>query len=120
MIYDKDGKLDLVATHKCNCDHADNPRVGDYWSEFFMPVAVILGRPTEDTVLVCRETKPIKGDTRGRTTWDLSKCKVETVAEFSKYIRYDSIPDKCWADVDPESMKSVREAAIEQMFGKAS
>ena len=118
MIRDAKGKIDWEAQNKLNCDHADNPRIGDFWQDHFMPIAVILGRPTPETVLLCEETK--RHPNRKHLTWDLTKVKVEKVADFAKRMRYDSIPDKCWADVDPEAMPEVRDEAITAMFGEAA
>ena len=117
MLRDASGKIDWEAQNRLNCDHADNPRIGDFWQEHFMPIAVVLGRPTPETVLVCQETK--RHPDRKSLTWDLAKCQVMQVSEFSKMVRYSGIPDKCWADVDPEAMPQVREEAIDVMFGKS-
>ena len=119
MIYDKDGKIDWEANQKQNDDRANNPHIGDYWQEMFMPVLVVLGRPSKDSVMICKETKVHPTDKKCKT-WNLEKSEVMSIADFSRYLHYDSdsMKHKCWCDCEPECMKHIREAAIEAIFGK--
>jgi hypothetical protein len=80
----------------------------------FAPIAVVVARPTDETVLVCLKTMPVDP---GHWTWDLASCEVMELEDFAKFLNYQSIPG-CWADVSPKGMEWVREHAIKMMFGK--
>jgi hypothetical protein len=97
-----------------NDDSAKNPQVGDFWHDMFAPIAVVVARPNDETVLVCRKTMPVDAD---HWEWDLTKCECLMVDEFKTYLSYGSIPGY-WADVVPKKMEWVREEAMTLMFGK--
>ena len=120
MIYGADGKIDWKAMEELNNDHANNPRAGDYWSEMFAPILVVIGRTEAGNVIICKETKST-GIHRQRI-WDLEKIETMSVEDFSKYLHYDSdrMKHKCWCDCDPESMMGVRDEAIKVTFGNAA
>jgi len=83
-------KIDWAAIHALNIEHADNPVTGDYWHEMFCPIARI-HKVTATHVLVEKLTKPVVEQSRFNMTR----------SEFARWIRYDSIPNKTWADVSP-------------------
>jgi len=99
--------------HKTNEDHASDPKIGDYWSEMFAPILVVVGRPDPDSVLICDKTMDVE---ERRWTWDLTQCRIMTLEEFHARLRYDSIPG-FWADCCPEHMTWVKDRAMELMFG---
>jgi len=99
--------------HEINEDHASDPKIGDFWSEMFAPILVVVGRPNPDSVLICDKMKDVG---ERRWTWDLTQCRIMTLEEFHARLRYDSIPG-FWADCCPEHMTWVKERAMELMFG---
>jgi hypothetical protein len=80
-----------------NIKHADNPCVGDYWHEMFTAIARIL-KVDDDNVTL--QHLPLYV---GKEITDTDPIpKLMSRAEFAKWIRYSSMPDKTWADVVPE------------------
>lgn len=59
--------------------HAAAPQPGDYWSEHFCPVAVVLGVDSDGCVTVC---ETIKSVALNHWTWDLSVVKRYSRDEF--------------------------------------
>lgn len=96
-----------------NNDGVRNPQVGDFWHEMLAPIAVVVARPNDKTVLFCRKTMDAD---EGHWTWDLAKSESMTLDEFKTFLSYGSIPG-CWADVVPKKMEWVRDEAIKLMFG---
>lgn len=90
--------------HKQNIDHLDHPKPGDYWHEFYMPVLVVVSVSGDD-VMICDKTKQVDGD---RWTWDLDHgVSITTREEMSRRLRYDTMPDKTWCVVVPQSHRWV-------------
>ena len=79
--------------------HAKNPEKGDYWSEFFIPVCVVLGR-VAGAVVICKDKIDIGTNC---WNWDWTKIKVMSKTEFKDWLSYKSIPGY-WADVSPQHM----------------
>ena len=107
----KDRKIDWDAIREQDLRHAYNPRIGDYWQEMLVGIVVIVGRPSAEEVLVCRE----KIDHGDSWSWDLSKCKVEKVADFVRRLRYnkDDANSKFWCHCWPERMTWVEAEYME-------
>jgi hypothetical protein len=83
--------------------HADNPCIGDYWHEMFNPVARVL--MVDDQHVLIQDLAGCAGKTIEITD---PKPKVMTRRRFAKWLRYDSIPDKTWADVSPRKFAESR------------
>lgn len=81
---------------KTNLQHADNPEVGDYWSEMFLPVARVL--QVEQTWVLVQKLTGQEGKAADAAN---PTPEVMTREAFAKWIRYETIPDKTWADVRP-------------------
>jgi hypothetical protein len=83
-------KIDREAIQALNLKHADNPQEGDFWHEFLCPIAKV-HKVSKTHVWVERLTKPVGDSAHSQMTRE----------EFARWIRYDSIPDHTWADVQP-------------------
>jgi len=79
-----------------NEKHISDPQPGDYWQEMFCPYFVVIRR-LGDLVIICDQKKDA-GD--HRWTWDLTKLKVQSLAELRKQVTYGTIPGFV-ADVCP-------------------
>jgi hypothetical protein len=97
-----------------NDDSAKNPQAGDFWHEMFTPIVVVVARPNDETVLICRKTTLVGVN---HWEWDLTKCECLRVDEFKNYLSYESTPGY-WANVVPKKMEWVRETAMMLMFGE--
>lgn len=116
MIY-TNGKPDFAAQWELDKSHALNPRIGDYWQEMLTPICVVVGRPSTDTVLICKGKRAVGADS---WTWDLSKLEKMSITDFSEFLHYKSpeMKGKFWCHCLPEKHTWVRAAAIEELFGE--
>jgi len=73
--------------------HANNPVVGDCWSEMDIPVLVVL-EVFRDHVIACK--------TAYNDYWRVEKTSVLTKKEFHDYLSYKSMPGY-WAHCSPSS-----------------
>lgn len=94
-------KLDWPEIDARNIKHADDPQPGDYWHEMFCGICVVLEAGLF-SVTVCKTKKDVDADS---WTWDLTKTHTMKRRDFSAWLRYDTIPDKTWAIVEPEAHK---------------
>ena len=103
-----------------NLSSAQNPKIGDYWSErLFVPVAIVVD-VTDTTVLVCEKIKQL---TLNSWICDLSNLIRYTRADFIQRFRYgridnpdfiatddeNNIKNKFWADVETEEYPWIRD-----------
>lgn len=70
------------------------PEVGDYWSEMFCPVLVVV-RVTDSHVMFCKTIKEVDS---AHWTWNLSKFHMMSREGFAKYLTYET-KDTCWCEV---------------------
>lgn len=102
----------MIATSKLdetNQKHLNNPCVGDYWSDHFCPVCVVVAVNKERRVLqICKVSIKNKDNT---WSWDSDKIDEITFADFKTLLSYTSpgLQHKTWADVSPEHMKEYLE-----------
>jgi hypothetical protein len=75
----------------------DNPKAGDYWSEHFCPVLVVLEACSDGTYIICDKKKTVDIH---HWTWDLDQTRQVNKSHFNR-LKYGSI-EGFWADVDPE------------------
>ena len=75
------------------------PKAGDYWREMFTPVAIVISC-SDSAVTLCR--KKVYPDCN-HWAWDANAIESVSRSEFSRMFRYDTIPDKTWADVSEKS-----------------
>jgi len=78
--------IDWEAQTQRNLEHADNPVPGDRWNE--------RGNPTCKVIAVGPDYVTIDR-IDGRQTM--------TRSEFSRWLRYETIPHKTWSDCLPEA-----------------
>lgn len=98
--------VSLNTWNKLNEAHANNPHVGDYWSDMGAPLAVVL-EVNGDQITLCRKTVAAS---RASWSWDFENGVLTmTRAEFYDWLEYDTIPGKFWGWVYPESMISAVE-----------
>ena len=90
------------AQKELNKIRANDPKPGDYWSECFCGVCVVLA-VENNRVTYCSTRKDVD---RNHWTWDLDAKEIKTIEQFKKWLSYDSI-DGYWADVQPEAHKWV-------------
>jgi hypothetical protein len=77
--------------------HLKYPKPGDYWHEMYCPIARILGIFNGQIVL-----QKVSG-MQGKEISDTEPSpEVMSVADFKKWVSYDSMPDKTWCNVIPE------------------
>lgn len=113
-------KYDPEAQDALNREHAKNPKVGDYWSDHFCPVAVVVS-VTPYYVITIEKTKSVDPD---HWTWDVeAKPNIYTRKEFFYRFTYGrcgndtfegtddpkDIKNRYWADVSPERHKWIEE-----------
>lgn len=79
---------------------AKEPKVGDYWHEMFLAIALV-EHVYPDAVVAWIDPIP----TSNGKHIQLSKLKAFTRKEFVEYLTYDSMPDKTWADCVREGEK---------------
>ncbi len=82
-----------------NRKHSEFPEVGDFWDEMFLPIAIVR-MVDEHHVAVQRN---FRGGKDGRITVTSTDPAPDLMlrADFCAWLRYDTIPDKTWADVSP-------------------
>ena len=80
--------------------HLTNPMPGDYWHEMYCPIARILH--VRGAYIMLQKLSGMAGKEINK---DDPKPELMTMAEFKKWISYDSMPDKTWCHVIPERMK---------------
>lgn len=99
-----------------NIEHLNNPKVGDYWHEMFVPACVVVSViENEKKVLICTAKQEIDEE---HWTFDLAQLKTVTFKEFKDELTYNNDPDsKTWCDVIPECHKWVKDEAKKIMFG---
>lgn len=81
----------LTALSKVRCRA---PEVGDYWSDMFCPVLVVV-RVTDSHVMFCGTIKEVDS---AHWTWDLSKLRMMSREGFAKRLTY-ATKDDCWCEV---------------------
>lgn len=86
-----------------NLLHLHNPQPGDYWHEMLSPVARVI-MVDDYRVLVQR----LAGRAGTEITDNDPKPVVMTHKELAKWLTYDSIPNKTWADVVPRRVVSIQ------------
>lgn len=79
---------------------AKDPQPGDYWSEMFCPVCLVVGRK-ENKVFIYENYKPID---KGYWSWDTEKVSEYDIKDFQSKISHETI-DGYWCDVDRNKMK---------------
>lgn len=87
--------------HQISQEHLNNPKVGDYWHEMLMPVAIVID-VNDDEITICGR---IKDTGEGCWTWDQNFIKIITKKEMREYFSYDTIPNKTWCRCIPEGHK---------------
>jgi hypothetical protein len=85
-----------------NIEHADNPRVGDYWHEMFTPICRVM-IVTDTDVLVQKFT----GHAGEEITDTHPPPELMPRSVFAAWLRYDTMSDKTWVDVVPEKFREL-------------
>lgn len=93
---------DYLAQQKLNIEHTIRPQPGDYWQDMCSPCFLVVWSDGEYMEYLDTDVHRKRiGDYNW--TWDTTKpplrCRIE---EFAKQLRYETIPDSCWADVMPD------------------
>lgn len=97
--------FDLENQKQLNEQHAKTPKVGDYWSDHFVPVCVVL-EVGKVGITLCRKTKDTD---ENHWTWDLDELELMTRNDFDKWLQYGGSTSGYWAWVNPEAHKDVVE-----------
>ena len=66
---------------------AKDPQPGDYWSEMFCPVCLVVGRK-ENKVFIYENYKPID---KGYWSWDTEKVSEYDIKDFQSKISHETI-----------------------------
>lgn len=77
-----------------NRKHAEHPEPGDFWDEMFVPIARVL--MVSDSLVCFQRLNGCR-----EMTETSPKPHVMSRRAFNKWLRYDTIRDKTWADVSP-------------------
>jgi len=82
--------------------HRYYPLTGDMWEDHMVYCCIVL-EVNEHSVAICQDKKQVDDN---YWTWDLTKVKTVTRAEFETLFLYDSHKNvkgaRCWASVVPE------------------
>lgn len=92
-------KFSEIARDRLNIKHSENPEVGDFWHEIFSPIARVL--QVEEKWIVIQK---LSGQGGEMTNKNDPMPIIMSRRDFKKWIRYESIPDKTWADVIPRHL----------------